>query len=86
MIITNSLKSTRYADRVNAYWTRYFTSRPALKGYVRFLTGYDLPEDVVATALAGMVESTSKSSFGSPATKFQQENDYDILLVHFEML
>lgn len=31
-----------YADRVNAYWTGYFTSRPALKGYVRFLSGYYL--------------------------------------------
>ncbi|KAK7410985.1 hypothetical protein VNO78_02279 [Psophocarpus tetragonolobus] len=31
-----------YADRVNAYWTGYFTSRPALKGYVRFLGGYYL--------------------------------------------
>ncbi|CAJ1974897.1 unnamed protein product [Sphenostylis stenocarpa] len=31
-----------YADRVNAYWTGYFTSRPALKGYVRLLSGYYL--------------------------------------------
>lgn len=33
---------TRYADRVNAYWTGYFTSRPAIKGYVRMLSGYYL--------------------------------------------
>ena len=32
----------RYADRINAYWTGYFTSRPALKGYVRLLSGYYL--------------------------------------------
>ncbi|KAI5404766.1 probable alpha-mannosidase At5g13980 [Lathyrus oleraceus] len=31
-----------YADRVNGYWTGYFTSRPALKGYVRFVSGYYL--------------------------------------------
>ncbi|CAK8568069.1 unnamed protein product [Lathyrus sativus] len=31
-----------YADRVNGYWTGYFTSRPALKGYVRFMSGYYL--------------------------------------------
>ncbi|XP_019447413.1 PREDICTED: alpha-mannosidase At3g26720-like isoform X2 [Lupinus angustifolius] len=29
-----------YADHANAYWTGYFTSRPALKGYVRVLSGY----------------------------------------------
>lgn len=29
-----------YADRVNAYWTGYFTSRPALKRYVRLMSGY----------------------------------------------
>ncbi|KAJ4729554.1 Alpha-mannosidase [Melia azedarach] len=29
-----------YADRPNAYWTGYFTSRPALKGYVRLMSGY----------------------------------------------
>lgn len=32
----------RYADRINAYWTGYFTSRPAIKGYVRLLSGYYL--------------------------------------------
>ncbi|XP_024023141.1 probable alpha-mannosidase At5g13980 isoform X2 [Morus notabilis] len=31
-----------YADRVNAYWTGYFTSRPALKGYVRITSSYYL--------------------------------------------
>ncbi|XP_047319755.1 alpha-mannosidase [Impatiens glandulifera] len=29
-----------YADYTNAYWTGYFTSRPALKRYVRSLSGY----------------------------------------------
>ncbi|KAI8529281.1 hypothetical protein RHMOL_Rhmol12G0213400 [Rhododendron molle] len=31
-----------YADRLNAYWTGYFTSRPGLKGYVRVMSGYYL--------------------------------------------
>ncbi|KAL2662490.1 hypothetical protein AAZV13_02G043200 [Glycine max] len=31
-----------YADSRNAYWTGYFTSRPALKRYVRMLSGYYL--------------------------------------------
>lgn len=31
-----------YADRENAYWTGYFTSRPALKRYVREMSGYFL--------------------------------------------
>ncbi|GAB4847368.1 hypothetical protein Ancab_026426 [Ancistrocladus abbreviatus] len=31
-----------YADRVNAYWTGYFSSRPALKRYVRMMSGYYL--------------------------------------------
>ncbi|KAM0060144.1 putative alpha-mannosidase [Helianthus debilis subsp. tardiflorus] len=31
-----------YASDINAYWTGYFTSRPALKGYVRMLSGYYL--------------------------------------------
>ncbi|KAL2939592.1 hypothetical protein RDABS01_033750 [Bienertia sinuspersici] len=29
-----------YADRVNGYWTGYFTSRPTLKRYVREMSGY----------------------------------------------
>ncbi|KAJ4810161.1 Alpha-mannosidase [Rhynchospora pubera] len=31
-----------YADGLNRYWTGYFTSRPALKGYIRVLSGYYL--------------------------------------------
>ncbi|CAK9168947.1 unnamed protein product, partial [Ilex paraguariensis] len=31
-----------YADSANAYWTGFFTSRPALKRYVRMLSGYYL--------------------------------------------
>ncbi|XP_059293041.1 alpha-mannosidase isoform X1 [Lycium ferocissimum] len=31
-----------YADSENAYWTGFFTSRPALKRYVRMLSGYYL--------------------------------------------
>eukprot|EP01018_Ginkgo_biloba_P017376 Gb_01737 [translate_table: standard] len=34
-----------YADSENAYWTGYFTSRPAVKGYVRMLSGYYLWHD-----------------------------------------
>lgn len=30
----------RYADHPNAYWTGYFTSRPALKGYIRAMSAY----------------------------------------------
>ncbi|KAL5862667.1 hypothetical protein ACOSQ3_000181 [Xanthoceras sorbifolium] len=117
-----------YADRVNAYWTGYFTSRPALKGYVRTMSAYYLAarqleffkgkskagpntdylgdalalaqhhdavsgtekqhvaydyakrlsigyvetEEVVATSLACLTETTSKSGCGNPVTKFQQ--------------
>ncbi|KAI3699355.1 hypothetical protein L2E82_43609 [Cichorium intybus] len=31
-----------YADGADSYWTGYFTSRPALKGYIRSLSGYYL--------------------------------------------
>ncbi|KAI7740716.1 hypothetical protein M8C21_023527, partial [Ambrosia artemisiifolia] len=31
-----------YADKVNTYWTGYFTSRPNFKGYVRAMSGYYL--------------------------------------------
>ncbi|GKA20553.1 putative alpha-mannosidase [Tanacetum coccineum] len=29
-----------YADGGDSYWTGYFTSRSALKGYIRSLSGY----------------------------------------------
>lgn len=29
-----------YADSTNAYWTGFYTSRPALKRYIRLLSGY----------------------------------------------
>ncbi|CAM0877275.1 unnamed protein product [Alopecurus aequalis] len=31
-----------YADKPNSYWTGYFTSRPALKQFVRLMSGYYL--------------------------------------------
>ncbi|CAN4078717.1 unnamed protein product [Withania somnifera] len=31
-----------YADNANSYWTGFFTSRPALKRYIRMLSGYYL--------------------------------------------
>ncbi|XP_068642716.1 uncharacterized protein [Aristolochia californica] len=31
-----------YADRANVYWAGYFTSRPAIKGYMRMMCGYYL--------------------------------------------
>lgn len=37
---TYSLHIFSYADRANAYWTGYFTSRPAFKGYVRMMGAY----------------------------------------------
>ncbi|XP_031378258.1 alpha-mannosidase At3g26720-like [Punica granatum] len=31
-----------YADAINTYWTGFLSSRPALKGYVRMMSGYYL--------------------------------------------
>ncbi|KAF5181502.1 Alpha-mannosidase [Thalictrum thalictroides] len=117
-----------YADRVNAYWTGYFTSRPAIKHYVRMMSSYYLAarqleflkgrsnvrpntdyladalaiaqhhdavsgtekqhvandyakrlsigyaeaEELVASSLACLVESTNKRSCGNTVTKFEQ--------------
>ncbi|KAL8209610.1 hypothetical protein R6Q57_006342 [Mikania cordata] len=36
-----------YASDIDAYWTGYFTSRAALKGYVRMLSGYYLVGDML---------------------------------------
>lgn len=46
------ISSSRYADNPNAYWTGYFTSRPALKRYVRMMSGYYL---VVLTSMLGFL-------------------------------
>jgi len=41
-LYTFLMMSHRYADGANAYWTGFFTSRPALKRYIRILSGYYL--------------------------------------------
>lgn len=117
-----------YADRAHAYWTGYFSSRPALKRYVKVMSGYYLAarqlefyigrsetgrntdsladalaiaqhhdavtgtekqhvandyakrlaigyteaEEVVATALACLVDSPSDNGCGRSTTRFQQ--------------
>lgn len=48
----------RYADRDSAYWTGYFTSRPAFKRYVRSLSGYYL----VSNSLSGFSLSNSDTN------------------------
>ncbi|XP_006393801.2 probable alpha-mannosidase At5g66150 isoform X1 [Eutrema salsugineum] len=49
-----------YADRESAYWTGYFTSRPAFKHYVRSLSGYYLA--------ARQLESLVGKKSGGPNT------------------
>ncbi|GAB2278383.1 hypothetical protein Dimus_013067 [Dionaea muscipula] len=49
-----------YADRLNAYWTGYFTSRPALKRYVRTMSGYYLA--------ARQLEFFQGRSYSGPST------------------
>lgn len=50
-ILRYAIVSNRYADRLNAYWTGYFTSRPGIKGYVRALSGYYLVTPCVCSLL-----------------------------------
>ncbi|KAK6923052.1 Glycoside hydrolase family 38, central domain [Dillenia turbinata] len=38
----HQLQLSRFADTPNAYWTGFFTSHPALKRYVRMLSGFYL--------------------------------------------
>ncbi|XP_074327779.1 putative alpha-mannosidase At5g13980 isoform X2 [Apium graveolens] len=75
---TNHIMWTMGTDFEYQYAQTWFWNMDKLIHYV------NQPEHV--TALAGMAESTSTSSRGSPPTKFRQENDCDILLVHFGML
>ena len=37
-----SMHHASYSDSANAYWTRFFTSRPTSKHYVRIMSGYYL--------------------------------------------
>ncbi|EXB62836.1 Lysosomal alpha-mannosidase [Morus notabilis] len=52
-----------YADRENAYWTGYFTSRPALKRYIRVLSGYYMAARQLEF-FKGRSKSTNTDSLG----------------------
>ncbi len=50
----NQLLWCRYADRPHCYWTGYFTSRSAFKGYVRKLSGFlqvSTPEGILSSCV-----------------------------------
>ncbi|XP_015951770.2 alpha-mannosidase [Arachis duranensis] len=51
-----------YADGANGYWTGYYTSRPALKRYVRSLSGYYLAARQLEF-LAGKKSTTGSNTF-----------------------
>ncbi|KAJ6378447.1 hypothetical protein OIU78_028649 [Salix suchowensis] len=72
-----------YADGDNSYWTGFFTSRPALKRYVRQLSGYYLAarqleflsveaEATVSSALSCLVSNKSTDQCEKPALNFSQ--------------
>ncbi|XP_021762462.1 alpha-mannosidase At3g26720-like isoform X2 [Chenopodium quinoa] len=63
-----------YADRVNAYWTGYFTSRPAFKGYVRAMSGYYLAARQLEF-LNGRNGSLSKTEILANALAIAQHHD-----------
>ncbi|PON50481.1 Glucan biosynthesis, periplasmic [Trema orientale] len=62
-----------YADRDNAYWTGYFTSRPALKRYVRIMSGYYLAARQLEF-FKGRSKSTNTDSLGD-ALAIAQHHD-----------
>ncbi|KAL8472457.1 hypothetical protein ACS0TY_029611 [Phlomoides rotata] len=53
-----------YADSSNAYWTGYFTSRPALKRYVRMLSGYYLAARQLEFLVGRISTSANTDSLG----------------------
>ncbi|KMT06844.1 hypothetical protein BVRB_6g151860 [Beta vulgaris subsp. vulgaris] len=63
-----------YADRANAYWTGYFTSRPAFKGYVRMMSGYYLAARQLEF-LNGRSGSLSKTETLADALAVAQHHD-----------
>ncbi|KAF6170846.1 hypothetical protein GIB67_015798 [Kingdonia uniflora] len=61
-----SLKSDDYfpyADSANAYWTGYYTSRPALKRYIRLLSGYYLVCHHICIFLSIFVEDGDAATY-----------------------
>ncbi|XP_047310058.1 alpha-mannosidase At3g26720-like [Impatiens glandulifera] len=63
-----------YADRANAYWTGYFTSRPAFKGYVRAMSGYYLAARQLEF-FKGRSESGSNTDTLADALAIAQHHD-----------
>ncbi|KAK4417954.1 putative alpha-mannosidase [Sesamum alatum] len=63
-----------YADRVNGYWTGYFTSRPALKRYVRMLSGYYLAVRQLEF-FKGITRSSSSTDLLGDALAIAQHHD-----------
>ncbi|KAH9627166.1 hypothetical protein KSS87_018406 [Heliosperma pusillum] len=63
-----------YADRANAYWTGYFTSRPAFKGYVRMMSGYYLAARQLEF-LKGRNGSVSQTETLAAALAISQHHD-----------
>ncbi|XP_048445534.1 probable alpha-mannosidase At5g13980 isoform X6 [Pyrus x bretschneideri] len=63
-----------YAEKENIYWTGYFTSRPALKGYVRMMSGYYLAARQLEF-FKGMSKSGSKTDSLADALAIAQHHD-----------
>ncbi|XP_050150893.1 probable alpha-mannosidase At5g13980 isoform X5 [Malus sylvestris] len=63
-----------YADKENIYWTGYFTSRPAIKGYVRMMSGYYLAARQLEF-FKGMSKSGSKTDSLADALAIAQHHD-----------
>ncbi|CAN1827023.1 Alpha-mannosidase At3g26720 [Linum perenne] len=63
-----------YADHPNAYWTGYFTSRPAFKGYVRTMSGYYLAARQLEF-FGGMIGALSKTDVLADALAIAQHHD-----------
>eukprot|EP00850_Spirogloea_muscicola_P005017 SM000022S07231 [mRNA] locus=s22:665524:679079:- [translate_table: standard] len=64
-----------YADCPNCYWTGYFTSRPAFKGYVRKLSGYLQAARQLEAAVGRKTESRllKFDDSGPPTTDLLEE-------------
>ncbi|KAG8388777.1 hypothetical protein BUALT_Bualt02G0160500 [Buddleja alternifolia] len=63
-----------YADSANAYWTGFYTSRPALKRYVRLLSGYYLAARQLEF-LMGRISNSSNTDGLGDALGIAQHHD-----------